>query len=242
MCSLEISQIRLRKKLALTTARHRGASTIEEITMRKSMVLWALCSGWLLTGFAGAQCLPLVERNGDEGCWVTELALPATDSDSLYWHIDHYSTIEAAQAARGPSSVAVEAFESVWLLSVGPAADWRPAGGSRRAQIGPLTVPRNQRVTAVFYLTMADRAERMGAAHAHPGPELFYSIAGDLCVETTEGISSTSTGGVVRVPPETPHALIGLTMRQSIGLLLRPRSSGSNSYTVDWEPSGLCLR
>ena len=85
-------------------------------------------------------CVPVSERAGREfGCFITareELgALPA--QPPLYWHLDTFPTVAAAQAAKGPRGTVVESLGRVWLFTIADAG-YRPPGGTRVDRIGPL--------------------------------------------------------------------------------------------------------
>ena len=64
------------------------------------------------------------ERRGKEGCTILAtkpLGGPVTRP--VYWHIDRFDSLEAAEKAAGVNGVAAEAHGSAWLMTVEPAAD-----------------------------------------------------------------------------------------------------------------------
>ena len=69
---------------------------------------------------------------------------------SVFWHLDSYPTRAAAEAAKGPRGTVVEALGQVWLFTIGEGS-WRPPGGVRVAEIGPLPVKAGEQYTAQYY-------------------------------------------------------------------------------------------
>jgi hypothetical protein len=67
---------------------------------------------------------PLAEKKINE--------LPA---GPLYWQIENFQTLEQAQAAAGPTSLAAEAEGKVWLFTLG-AEGGATQGGSMVAEFG----------------------------------------------------------------------------------------------------------
>ncbi len=70
------------------------------------------------------------------------------------------------------------------------------AGGQRRAKIGPLEVP-NGPVTAHFPEAIFPPGMRT-RVHSHPGPEAFYVVEGEQCMERPPTRSAS-----VRAPPSS---------------------------------------
>src|SRR4051812_43374241 len=101
------------------------------------------CVGALLgpCEIASAQvCRPVAERTGEVGCWIiAHGSLGQITKPQVFWHLDNYPTLGAAQVAKGPTGTVVESLGRVWLLTIADAG-WSPAGGKRIAEIGPLPV------------------------------------------------------------------------------------------------------
>ncbi|MBV8365320.1 MAG: cupin domain-containing protein [Candidatus Eremiobacteraeota bacterium] len=121
----------------------------------------------------------------------------------LYWTIENFPTLAAAQGAEGPSSLAVEADGRAWLFSLGVQGLSTP-GGTKVAQIGPLPA-----FSAPSYLLRINSAVGPAGAktpiHTHPGIETFYVVAGQLSQQTPSGISQVSAGqSMVGHAPDTP--------------------------------------
>ena len=122
--------------------------------MRHSVFgLAGFCAFLGLCDAAAAQiCRPVGERArvGDVGCWIIahgsmgQLAEP-----QVFWHLDTFPTRAAADAAKGPSGTVVESYDKVWLLTI-EAKGWRPSGGERINEIGPLPVVAGRIRRAVY--------------------------------------------------------------------------------------------
>jgi quercetin dioxygenase-like cupin family protein len=77
------------------------------------------------------------------------------------------------------------------------------------ARIGPLVLPRAPVYTAVFSFAAMQPGQR-SIVHTHPGPEGWYMLAGEQCLETSVGVfrgSSGSTGQTVVAPANVPMEL-----------------------------------
>src|SRR5688572_3426233 len=88
------------------------------------------------------RCIPdSPERRGGTGCSIVAHKTVSLDSrETLYWHIDRFTSADLAEAAATPSSVAFEAHGSAWLTTVEPhTANHR--GGRHVAVVGPLPLP-----------------------------------------------------------------------------------------------------
>jgi quercetin dioxygenase-like cupin family protein/ketosteroid isomerase-like protein len=125
------------------------------------------------------------ERRGGEGCTIlASRPLVGPLSAPVYWHLDRFESLEAAKKAAGPDGVAAEAHGSVWLMTVEPEAGDHH-GGRHVAAIGPLPVPAAVR----SWMRVASSRLTPGTAtavHTHPGPEVFYVVEGEQCLETPE--------------------------------------------------------
>jgi quercetin dioxygenase-like cupin family protein len=99
----------------------------------------------------------------------------------LFWHLAAFPSREAAQVASRFTDVVTDAGGEVWLHRFGAEGDV-PAGGTRAALVGPLALPR----AAAFRVDLLYEVMPAGArtaAHAHPGPEAWWLLEGEQCVE-----------------------------------------------------------
>ena len=151
-------------------------------------------------------CQPISQRTQEVGCWiVTSQALGSLPEEPMFWHLDTYPTRAAAEAAKGPRSTVIEAFSRNWLFTI-ERSGWRPAGGSRVVAIGPLPTKAGTDYTAQ-YMEAVFTPGMTTVAHRHSGPEAWYTISGETCLETSEGRSVGRFGGAPIIVSE------GLPMR-----------------------------
>ena len=96
----------------------------------------------------------------------------------LFWRVENFPTLAQAQAAAGPTSLAVDVHGKTWLFTLGAKAAPR-RGGSKVIEIGP--VPQ---VSAAEYLLRINYTGGPAGAktpvHTHPGSEAFYILTGRL--------------------------------------------------------------
>jgi quercetin dioxygenase-like cupin family protein len=206
-------------------------------TIAWSVVAFAACTE------ASAQiCKPVSQRTGELGCWITANApLGQLPRQPVFWHLDTYPTRAAAEAAKGPRGTVVESLGKVWLLTIGEAG-WRPSGGERVAEIGPLPVNPDAKYSAQ-YMEAIFAPGMTAPAHRHAGPEAWYTLAGETCLETPEGKMVGRAGGAhVIVPGGPPMHLTatGSVQRRALVLILHDSSKPPTTPASDWTPKGLC--
>ncbi len=187
-------------------------------------------------------CQPVSQRTGELGCWImaTTVLGPLPDQP-IFWHLDTFPTRAAAEAAKGPRGTVVESLGHVWLLTI-DVAGWRPSGGERVAEIGPLPVSAgvpyvSEYMEAVFTPGMT------APVHRHPGPEAWYTVSGETCLETPDGTMVGRAGGApVIVPGGPPMHLTatGTETRRALVLILHDASQPATTLASDWTPKGLC--
>ena len=187
-------------------------------------------------------CNPVSQRTEELGCWiVTNKSVGQLPRAPMFWHLDTYATRAAAEAASGPRGTVIEALGKIWLLTI-DAAGWRPSAGARVAQIGPLPVTPGTDYTAQ-YMEAVFTPGMTSLVHRHPGPEAWYTLAGETCLETSEGKTIGRAGGEpVVVPGGLPMHLTatGTETRRAIVLVLHDSRHPAGSPAPDWIPKGLC--
>ena len=134
---------------------------------------------------------------------VAEKKVKHLPAGSLYWLVENFPKLGEAQAAQGPTSLAVEVAGKVWLFTLGSENQSTP-GGKKEAEIGPLPP-----VCAPEYLLRINNASRPPGArtqvHTHPGCETFYVLTGQLSQKTAHGVSHVSAGQFITGHgPDTP--------------------------------------
>ncbi len=186
-------------------------------------------------------CKPVSERTTPEGCWIlASKPLGRLPAKELFWTLDVYPDHGSAQAASGNGSTVLDALGRVWLLTVGdkPAL---PSNGKRITQIGPLPVKADEEYTAQYRESMMNPGA-VSRTHLHSGPEIFYTEAGETCLETPSGKQVSRPGQDVIVPEGEPMELMatGTEPRRGLVLVLHSSSKPHTTLVTDWHSSGLC--
>ena len=208
-------------------------------------VFLAVVSGPLLSQpVQGGVCRPVSERKTEVGCWILgNEPVGVLSEPQAFWHLDVYQTRAEAIAVRGVRGTVVEALGKVWLLSIEPAG-WRAAGAQRVAEIGPIPVHAGDGYSAQ-YMEAVFEPGMTAPAHRHSGPEIWYTAAGETCLETPDGKVVGSAGGPPVIIPEGPPMHLtatGTEMRRSLVLILHNSSKPATTMAHDWTPKGLCQR
>lgn len=191
----------------------------------------------------GGTCVPVAERGSRElGCFITAREIfDKLPNVPLFWHLDAYPTRAAADAAKGPRGTIVESLGKIWLFTIAEAG-WRPGGGERVAEIGPLPLIEARQYAAV-YMEGIFEPGMASQVHRHPGAEAWHTVAGEMCVETPAGKQVQRAGDVgIIVQAGLPMELIGTgaEVRRSLVLILQDESLPRSTPANDWTPKGLC--
>lgn len=158
---------------------------------------------------------------------------------SVYWHLRAFPSRKAAEAAKSVTGIVVEEDGRVWLSEFGDRSS-APRGGESVAIVGPLQLPAAKSYAAVLsYAVM--RPGDNSRVHTHPGPEGWYVLAGEQCLETPAGAIRARTGGTMAVPANIPMELnvTGTTLRRAFALVIHD-SAQQRGTPSDWKPSGAC--
>lgn len=197
----------------------------------------------VVTAQALAQgCRPVAERVGDRGCWIlADESLGQLPQTPLFWHLVNYPTRAEAEAAKEPRGTVIEAVGKIWLSTIAEAGWQAPNGGVRVAEIGPIPGISNEPYTA-NYSESGNTAGISTDVHRHDGPELFYTLVGELCVETPDGVKISHAGESTIAPPGVPMRVtnIGTELRRSLVLVLHETAKPRATRVSDWTPKGLC--
>ncbi|MGA8576924.1 MAG: cupin domain-containing protein [Candidatus Cybelea sp.] len=186
-------------------------------------------------------CKPVGERTGDVGCWViADNPIGKFDASPVFWYLDTFPTRPAAEAAKGSHSTVIESLGKIWLLSI-ESENWRPSGGERVAEIGPLEVVPGWNYSAVYLEAIFDPG-MTAPTHTHSGPEAFYTLAGVTCFETPQGRQIARAGEHLVIPAGQPMHLTatGTQQRRSLVLILHESSKPPTAMEHGWAPKGLC--
>jgi quercetin dioxygenase-like cupin family protein len=195
-----------------------------EDNMARHLAL-CLAIAMLAANSAGAQlvrCTPdSPERRGLPGCTiVADKRLPAPPTAPVLWHIDEFSTLADAQRAEGPWSLAIEAYGRGWLYSIERDTS-NHHGGKHRAVVGPIPTEPGR-----LYSMMAMSAHflpgQFSVIHTHPGPEAWWVLEGEQCLQTTRTTIKAAAGqGAIVAEGDTMRMVgIGTGPRKSLVLIL----------------------
>lgn len=188
-------------------------------------------------------CKPVNERTSEVGCWVlVDHPLGRIEQVQVFWHLDVYPTRTEAEKAKGPQGTVVESLGKAWLLTI-EKAGWRPLlKGEHLAEIGPLPVTAGEQYSALFMETIFNPGMTSGI-HNHSGPEAWYTVAGETCLETPDGKLLGRAGSPSPIVPGGPPMLLtatGTEQRRGITLILHESSKPPTTAIHDWTPKGLC--
>ena len=126
---------------------------------------------------------------------VAEKKLKELPPGPLYWLVENFPTLAQAQAAAGPTSLAVENAGKAWLFTLGAKGGSTP-GASRVAEVGPVPT-----ITAPEYLLRINHSGGAPGAktpvHTHPGSEAFYVLTGRLGQKMQHGESHVEAGNTM---------------------------------------------
>jgi quercetin dioxygenase-like cupin family protein len=188
-------------------------------------------------------CVPVSERAGRPyGCFiVASEPVGQLEPEAAFWHIENFPTRAAAESAKGPRATVVEALDKVWLLTIAKRG-WKTPGAAHVTEIGPLPVKPGTAYTAHF-MEAVFRPGMKSRIHRHSGPEAWYTLSGETCLETPEGTMTGRAGGTPVIVPEGPPMALtatGTETRRALVLILHDSSQPHTTPVSDWTPKGLC--
>ena len=161
-----------------------------------------LCCDAVSQPVPGGTCRPVNERTQEIGCWIlSNDPVGELVGNQTFWHLDVFTTREAAEAARTRRGTVLQALGKVWLLTIDD-ENWRASGGERISTIGPLPITAG--VYAAQYMEAVFTSGMTAAEHTHSGPEAWYTVAGETCLETPDGKQVGRVGGPPVIVPGGP--------------------------------------
>jgi quercetin dioxygenase-like cupin family protein len=207
-----------------------------------AIVTWSLMA-FVVSEHASAQhCQPVNQRIGDQqGCWILiDEKLGQLPEKPLFWHLVNYPTRADAESAKGTRGTVIEAFEKIWLSTIAESG-WQSRGGTRVAEIGPIPGISNEPYTA-HYMVADGSPGSSGGVHRHDGSEMWYTLTGDVCLETPDGMKVGHAGEGTIVPPGPPMraTTVGTERRRSLVLVLHDAAKPWSTPISEWTPKGLC--
>ena len=183
------------------------------------------------------------EETVGPACLLARQELATLPAGPLYWHLDRYASSADARRAAKPAGTIVNAFGAAWLFTI-ERQGWRPKRGRHVAVIGPLPIDRGSTLAA-DYLRSVFTPGTTAPLHVHSGPEAFYAVAGDTCLETPEGTQVGRGPGnslMIRAGPPMLLMAIGKEERRGFALILHDASKPPTTLTQQWSPEGSCAR
>ena len=193
----------------------------------------------------GGVCKPASQRTQEIGCWImSDSSVGKLTQSSVFWHLDTYSTRSAAEVDKGPRGTVIESLGKVWLLTVED-EKWKPAHGSRVAAIGPLSIVAGREYSAQ-YMEAIFTPGMTAPAHIHSGPEAWYTMSGETCLETSDGrVQIGHAGGppVIVASGLSMHlTATGTEPRRALVLILHHTAEPATTLVHNWTPTGLCKK
>jgi quercetin dioxygenase-like cupin family protein len=162
--------------------------------------------------------------------------------EPLVWRFENFATKEVAQGAATTTSVVAEAAGKVWLVTLSPKGR-RSKGATFVAETDQLPViPSGSSYEIVIF--EADLGpEAVVPAHTHSGPETWYLLTGEQCLELPGRVARAHAGETMFAPPDTPMKLniLGPGKRDALFIIVHDSSKPATTF-VDWEPIGLCQK
>src|SRR2546427_13199340 len=125
------------------------------------------------------------------------------------------------RTAARPASVVVKPDGKSWLFRVAGQHAAASGGGVRVAAVDLPPVPQAQSYELLAALAILQPGDDVGV-HTHPGPEAWYVLAGEQCLETAVGLSRPHTGQTMVAPAATPMKLVitGSSLRRAFLLVV----------------------
>ncbi len=185
--------------------------------------------------------VPAGTKRPEFGCFLVAAAKGLQFSQpSIYWHVATFPNRAAAEAAKSPAGAIVEEDGKVWLSEFGT-KDLK-LGGRHVAVIGPLPLlPAKTYDAEIAYAVM--RPGDRSRVHTHDGPEAWYVLAGEQCLETPAGVRRAVAGKTMFVEPSVPMELsiTGKSTRRAFAMVVHDSSTGWGMES-EWKPAGMCAK
>lgn len=181
------------------------------------------------------------EEQPGPACLLSHQALGHLPGSAVYWSLYTYPSVEIARQEKIDQAAIIEAFGRVWLFIVGPQRT-RVLGGQHVAEVGPIPVNDGVSYDAEF-LKSTFSVGMTAPVHVHSGPEAFFAVSGNTCLETPDGVQVGRGAGnklVVRGGPPMLLMAIGPEPRKGFALILHDKALPPTTLVHDWVPKGLC--
>ena len=188
----------------------------------------------------GMCAAPAAENVEKPGCYLSAEMTVKGAPETVYWHIYQLADEAAgrAEAAKHRWATTIIAHKRIWLYVLG-GPDERIGVGRKAAVIGPLRVPSGA-VNARFMESIFPPRMRT-RVHSHAGPEAFYVVEGEQCMDSPSERRKLGAGATY-VVESGPHVQAAPKGRRNLVLVLAPTSAAWMALRNDWTPSGFCDR
>jgi quercetin dioxygenase-like cupin family protein len=190
----------------------------------------------------GCVSIPPGQKRPEFGffCLATESGLRFSEP-TVYWHIRTFPNRAAADAAKSATGIVVEEDDRVWLSEFG-SRELALEAGQAVAVVGPMELSKAESYAVDLGYAVLGPDDR-SRVHVHPGPEGWYMISGEQCLETPAGATRAKAGGMATAPPNVPMELTitGTAVRKSLVLVIHDPSQPA-ARPSDWKPKGLCAQ
>jgi quercetin dioxygenase-like cupin family protein len=152
----------------------------------------------------------------------------------LLWRFENFPTKEAAQRAATLASAVVETAGKVWLLTLSSKGG-RSNGGTFVTETDQLPlIPSAPSYEIVVY--EADLGPEANVpAHTHSGPETWYLLTGQQCLELPGRAVRAHAGETMKLN------MVGPGKRDALFIIVHDSSKPVTTF-VDWQPKGVCLK
>ena len=171
------------------------------------------------------------ERRGQPGCTIiADKPLPSPLPLPVLWHIDEFSSLAEAHKAESPSSLAIQAYGSGWLYSIEQDTT-NHHGGTHRAVVGPIPTQPG-RLYSMMAMSAYFLPGHYSVIHTHPGPEAWWVLEGEQCLQTTRTTIRAAAGhGAIVAEGDTMRMVgTGAGPRKALVLILHdPEKPGGFS-------------
>lgn len=184
---------------------------------------------------------PASENPGRPGCYLSAQLPLAAGEGPVYWHIRAFDDAAAAraEAAAHTTATVVEAHGRVWLYVIGAESE-AIASGEPRGVIGPLRRPTAGPLTVRFLESVFPPGMKT-RGHAHPGPEAFYVVEGEQCMDSPTAQARIAPGESY-ILDGGPHLQAAPTGRRNLVALILPAEESWMTLSPEWTPSDYCDR
>jgi quercetin dioxygenase-like cupin family protein len=215
-----------------------------DVALRYGMLaclVWGAAASSARAQATSRSCVEGSDEQPGPACLMARQPLGKLSGRAAYWRLYTYGDLATATREQPPGGVLAVAFGRVWLFIVG-SRDFIPKHGQRVAEVGPIPID-SDTVYAAEFLKSTFSPGMEAPIHVHSGPEAFYAISGDTCLETPDGVQLGKGPGntlLVRGGPPMLLTSPGPEPRKGFAMILHDSSLAATTLVKTWAPKGLC--